>query len=89
MLKKIAIIPIRFYQLAISPLLGNRCRYNPTCSHYMIEAIEEWGVFKGIYLGMRRIGRCHPFSKRDMYDPVPKTKKSCCEDQEEIDVQKP
>ncbi|HFC00596.1 MAG TPA: membrane protein insertion efficiency factor YidD [Phaeodactylibacter sp.] len=74
-LKKIFILPIRFYQYAISPILGSSCRYNPTCSHYMVDAIEEWGVFKGVWMGLKRIGRCHPWSKRDMYDPVPKKKK--------------
>lgn len=70
--KKIFILPIRFYQITISPLLGSNCRYQPTCSHYMIGAIEEWGIFKGTWLGLKRIGRCHPWSKRDMHDPIPK-----------------
>ena len=50
---------VRFYQLAISPYLGRTCRYSPTCSQYMIEAINEWGVIKGFWLGIKRIGRCH------------------------------
>lgn len=75
LLKKILIFPIRLYQITISPLLGSNCRYQPTCSHYMIDAIEEWGIFKGTWLGLKRIGRCHPWSKRDMHDPVPKKKK--------------
>lgn len=67
------ILLIRLYQLTLSPILGiNKCRYQPTCSHYMIGAIEEWGVLHGIYLGIRRILRCHPWSKHPMYDPVPK-----------------
>ena len=67
------ILLIRLYQLTLSPLLGvNKCRYQPTCSHYMIGAIEEWGVLKGIYLGALRILRCHPWSKHPMHDPVPK-----------------
>lgn len=70
-IKKIFILPIRFYQMAISPLLGPKCRFQPTCSHYMVDAIEEWGVFKGIWLGMKRIGRCHPWGGHG-YDPVPK-----------------
>jgi putative membrane protein insertion efficiency factor len=54
-------------------LLGaNKCRYQPTCSHYAIEAIQEWGIFKGTYLAIQRILRCHPWSTRDMHDPVPK-----------------
>lgn len=71
MLKKISISFIRFYQLAISPHLGQRCRYVPTCSAYTIEAIEEWGVLKGTWLGIKRISRCHPFGGHG-HDPVPK-----------------
>ncbi len=72
LLKFILILPIRFYQLAISPLLGvNKCRYQPTCSHYAIEAIEEWGVLKGSWLGFKRIMSCHPWGGHG-YDPVPK-----------------
>jgi putative membrane protein insertion efficiency factor len=76
-LKTILIIPIRIYQLTLSPLLGNnKCRYNPTCSHYAIEAIEEWGPITGTYMAVKRILRCHPWSTRDMHDPVPKRKSS-------------
>ena len=71
MLKKIFILPIRFYQVFISPLLGANCRFKPTCSHYMVQAIEEWGVGKGIYLGTKRILKCHPWGPSG-YDPVPK-----------------
>lgn len=71
LLRKIAILPIRFYQVAISPLLGPKCRFQPTCSHYMVEAIEEWGVLKGIWLGMKRIFKCHPWGPWG-HDPVPK-----------------
>ncbi|MDP4710257.1 MAG: membrane protein insertion efficiency factor YidD [Saprospiraceae bacterium] len=74
-LKFIVILPIRFYQMAISPVLGaNKCRYQPTCSHYMVGAIEEWGVLKGIWLGLKRIGSCHPWGGHG-YDPVPKNSK--------------
>lgn len=61
---------IRFYQKAISPYLGKNCRFIPTCSQYAYEALEEYGVIKGGYLAVRRILRCHPFSKGG-YDPVP------------------
>ncbi|MFT4758562.1 MAG: putative membrane protein insertion efficiency factor [Paraglaciecola sp.] len=71
MLKKLFILPIRFYQIAISPLLGPNCRFKPTCSHYMVGAIQEWGVFKGIYLGTKRILKCHPWGPTG-FDPVPK-----------------
>lgn len=81
-LKKVAIMPIRGYQLFISPLFGPKCRYQPTCSNYMIQAIIEWGAFKGVWLGLKRIGRCHPWGSHG-YDPVP-TKK----DLEGMDVKK-
>jgi len=72
-IKKILILPIKFYQYAISPLLGPSCRFEPTCSHYMIQAIEEWGVIKGIWLGTKRIFKCHPWGPHG-HDPVPKKK---------------
>lgn len=62
---------VRFYQLAISPWLGSSCRYTPTCSQYMIEAVKEWGPLKGSWLGLKRIGRCHPWGSHG-HDPVPK-----------------
>lgn len=71
MLKKIFILPIKFYQYVISPLIGPRCRFQPTCSHYMVEAIMEWGIFKGTWLGLKRIGKCHPWGPHG-HDPVPK-----------------
>lgn len=72
-IKQILILPIRAYQFLISPLLGaNKCRYQPTCSYYAIEAIQEWGIFKGTYLAVKRILRCHPWSEHPMHDPVPK-----------------
>jgi len=72
LLKYIVILPIRFYQIFISPLLGaNKCRYQPTCSHYMIEAVQEWGIFKGTFLGLKRIFSCHPWGGFGP-DPVPK-----------------
>jgi putative membrane protein insertion efficiency factor len=71
--KKIFILPIRLYQLTLSPLLGASCRHIPTCSQYTIEAIMEWGVLRGIWLGVKRISRCHPWGTHG-YDPVPKKK---------------
>lgn len=61
---------VRGYQVAISPLLGSNCRYQPTCSQYMIEALREHGAWRGTWLGLRRIGRCHPWGGHG-YDPVP------------------
>jgi uncharacterized protein len=71
--KQLLILPVRGYQLFISPLLGSNCRYQPTCSQYMIEAINEWGPIKGIWLGIKRIGRCHPWAGHG-HDPVPTNK---------------
>ncbi|MBK6523292.1 MAG: membrane protein insertion efficiency factor YidD [Sphingobacteriaceae bacterium] len=70
LIKKLAIIFVRFYQLTISPLLPNACRYQPTCSAYTIEAINKYGAIKGCWLGLKRILRCHPWGKHG-YDPVP------------------
>ena len=72
-MKKIFILFIRFYQKFISPLFPAKCRYYPTCSQYTLEAIQEYGAIKGIYLGIKRILRCHPFHEGG-YDPVPKRK---------------
>lgn len=69
-MKRLAIFLIRFYQRAISPLLGPHCRYYPTCSQYALEAVEKYGVWKGGYLALRRIARCHPYHEGG-YDPVP------------------
>lgn len=62
---------IRSYKKYISPGLGNHCRFTPTCSEYMYEAIERFGVLKGLALGVWRILRCNPFNKNYGYDPVP------------------
>lgn len=69
-LKKIAILFVKFYQAAISPLLPNSCRYTPTCSQYAIEAIDKYGAIKGSWMGLKRILRCHPRGGHG-YDPVP------------------
>ena len=69
-MRKLLILPIRFYQYAISPLMGSHCRFTPTCSQYAIEAIERFGVFKGSFLAIKRLLSCHPWG-RSGYDPVP------------------
>jgi putative membrane protein insertion efficiency factor len=61
---------IRAYQLALSPLLGPRCRFYPSCSHYALEALEQHGLARGLWLALRRVGRCHPFHPGGV-DPVP------------------
>lgn len=69
-LRRIFILPIRFYQLCISPMLPNACRFTPTCSQYAVEAIMKHGIFRGTWLAVRRILRCHPWGGSG-YDPVP------------------
>ncbi|MBK8808592.1 MAG: membrane protein insertion efficiency factor YidD [Bacteroidales bacterium] len=73
-ISKIFILPVRIYQVMISPWLGSNCRHNPTCSQYTINAIEEWGPFKGLWLGLKRLSKCHPWGTHG-YDPVPKKDK--------------
>lgn len=70
LISQILITPIRFYQRCISPLTPPACRFTPTCSQYMLEAIMKHGALKGLYLGTRRILRCHPWGGSG-YDPVP------------------
>ena len=57
------ILPVRFYQRAISPMLGPNCRYTPTCSQYFILAVQKYGPLRGLLKGVWRILRCHPFCK--------------------------
>lgn len=64
-------ILVRIYQVFLSPYFPNSCRYTPTCSQYMIEAVQEWGFFKGFYLGIKRIARCNPWGGSGL-DEVPK-----------------
>jgi putative membrane protein insertion efficiency factor len=70
--KKPVIQLLRGYKLVISPLLGQRCRFYPSCSEYTMQAIDRFGVIRGGWLGARRIGRCHPLHPGGM-DPVPDT----------------
>ena len=67
------VVLIKFYQLFISPWLGTNCRYEPTCSHYTLEALKVHGLFKGSWLAIKRIGSCHPWGGEG-YDPVPPKK---------------
>ncbi|GHE96286.1 membrane protein insertion efficiency factor YidD [Thalassotalea profundi] len=73
-LQTLAIAIIKSYQRFISPLLGNNCRFNPTCSFYAIEAINRFGVIKGTWLAGKRILKCHPLNEGGD-DPVPPIKK--------------
>lgn len=67
---RVVLILIRAYQFTLSPLLGNSCRYEPSCSRYTYEAVQRYGWAKGSWMGVKRIARCHPFAKGG-YDPVP------------------
>lgn len=69
-MRKVFAVIIRLYQQLISPYLGQHCRFHPTCSQYMLEAIEKYGVIKGGMMGLKRIGRCHPMNPGG-YDPLP------------------
>ncbi|AKU92849.1 membrane protein insertion efficiency factor YidD [Vulgatibacter incomptus] len=68
-------LPIRAYRALISPFLPARCRFHPSCSVYAIEALEGHGALKGLWLILRRLGRCHPFHPGGL-DPVPPTGKA-------------
>jgi len=69
-MRRLALGLLTLYQRAISPYLPSQCRYYPTCSQYSKEAIEKYGLGKGTWLTLRRLGRCHPLGGRG-YDPVP------------------
>ncbi len=70
-MQRLAVFFIRIYQIFLAPLAVNyKCRFNPTCSKYMVEAIEKKGLIKGIALGISRLLKCHPFSKKSGFDPV-------------------
>lgn len=70
---KAALTALRIYKQYLSILFAGSCRFEPTCSRYAYEAIERFGVPRGIWLGMKRLLRCHPLSRRFGYDPVPET----------------
>jgi putative membrane protein insertion efficiency factor len=63
-------LPVRLYRLVLSPLLGQHCRFAPTCSRYALDALAEHGAVKGTFLAVRRVGRCHPWNAGG-HDPVP------------------
>ena len=70
LLRRLLALPVVFYQYSISPLFPSSCRYLPTCSEYTKQAIYKYGFFKGTWLGLKRISRCHPWGGSG-YDPVP------------------
>ncbi|MBQ10684.1 MAG: membrane protein insertion efficiency factor YidD [Planctomyces sp.] len=69
-MKRVVILGIRIYQIVLSPYLPTSCRYFPTCSHYSQEAVQQYGTIKGVWLGLKRVGRCHPWGGKG-FDPVP------------------
>jgi putative membrane protein insertion efficiency factor len=66
-----ALLALRFYKAYLSILVGGSCRFEPTCSRYAYEAIERFGLARGVWLGLKRLLRCQPLSRRFGYDPVP------------------
>ncbi|NBX52469.1 MAG: membrane protein insertion efficiency factor YidD [Proteobacteria bacterium] len=71
LIKNIAILLVKFYQRFLTFFIGSHhCRYTPSCSNYMIEAIEKKGILKGVFLGFSRILRCNPLNKKTGFDPV-------------------
>ncbi len=71
-MKKLFVFLIRFYQRCISPMCPGKCRFYPSCSAYAMEAINKYGAMRGVWLALKRLLRCHPFSKREKFDPVPR-----------------
>ena len=68
---RVALLALRFYKAYLSILVGGSCRFEPTCSRYVYEAIERFGVMRGVWLGLKRLLRCQPLSRKFGYDPVP------------------
>lgn len=83
-MKRLLIWLVKAYSLLVSPVLGNNCRYYPSCSAYMVEAIERFGALRGGWMGIRRLSRCHPFHEGG-FDPVPEhphKQHKCCDKDE-------
>jgi putative membrane protein insertion efficiency factor len=72
---RLLLAAVRVYQLTLSPVLGGSCRYVPSCSHYMADAVRLHGALGGGWLGLRRLSRCHPFGASG-FDPVPEQRTS-------------
>ena len=70
-----AVALIKVYQKLVSPTLGANCRYRPTCSEYTAQAIDRFGLLRGVWMGARRLGRCHPW-RTGGFDPVPESRRT-------------
>jgi uncharacterized protein len=75
-MRRVAAFLIRLYQWTVSPLLGPRCRFYPSCSQYALEALMRFGVLEGGWLAVKRLGRCHPWHPGG-FDPVPPARMAC------------
>lgn len=69
-MRALALVPLRFYKRFISPVLPPMCRFEPTCSVYMMQAVEKHGILRGVWMGLKRLSHCHPFNPGG-WDPVP------------------
>ena len=72
-MRLLVLVFIRVYQICLSPLLGQHCRFYPSCSHYAHEAVQRFGVFHGLWFALKRLSRCHPWHAGGL-DPVPEPK---------------
>ncbi|MCK5845595.1 MAG: membrane protein insertion efficiency factor YidD [Victivallales bacterium] len=77
-MKRLLIVLVRLYQQILSPWLPKSCRFYPTCSHYTVEALQKHGIVHGLWLSLKRIGRCHPFHPGGV-DPVPEVREQTAE----------
>jgi putative membrane protein insertion efficiency factor len=80
-MKNLLILPVRAYRYFISPMLGDHCRFAPSCSEYALEALQRYGAVKGSWLSVRRLSRCHPWHAGG-YDPVPESAPQSATDRE-------
>jgi putative membrane protein insertion efficiency factor len=74
---RVALLALQFYKAYLSFLFAGSCRFEPTCSQYAYQGIERFGVARGVWLGLKRLLRCHPLSGKFGYDPVPESDKGC------------